>query len=191
MAESASWCYIEYSWGLYWIHISWAQSLRLWNSSGRIWSLHFKLQVVITLYALSFSPTASRCWSLFVAHPLLVSQHNRDDVWILLSASFQWKAFLWGSTPCITLIENQGVTQTIVKHRLKRVGVMRLIHNEVKWVERIISLLSLMLLLLFGLFFLGGWCLEEEARGTNKLHALCYVLLEAASTLSCLFWVIG
>lgn len=63
---------------------------------------------------------------------------------------------------------------------------MRLIHNEVKKVERIISLLSRMLLLLFGLFVF--WLMPRgRGKGTNKLHALCYVLLEAASTLSCLF----
>lgn len=80
MAESASWGYIEYSW----VYIESIYPERSLTgsviTSGRIRSLHFKLQVVITLYELSFSPTASRYWSLFVARPLLVSQHDRDDV---------------------------------------------------------------------------------------------------------------
>lgn len=104
--ESASYC-IEYSK----VHIesiypSLAGSV---ITSGRIRSLHLKLRVVITLYVLSFSPTACRCCNLFVAHPSMVSQHNRDDVWILLSTSLQWKVLSWGVTPCITLIESRGV----------------------------------------------------------------------------------
>lgn len=62
---------------------------------GRIRSLHFKLRVVITLYVLGFSHTASRCWCLFVAHCSLVSQRSSDEVWIRLSTSLQWKT-LWG-----------------------------------------------------------------------------------------------
>lgn len=67
--------------GLYWIHLSWAQSLRLSDNQVaelEVCTLSCKLSSLCT--CLVFSP---RC-SLFVACPWPVPRHSRDDVWISL-----------------------------------------------------------------------------------------------------------
>lgn len=159
------------------------QSHRLCNSSGTLEV--FTLRVIIILYAHSFSPTVSRCWSLFVAHPLLVFQHNRDDVWILLSANLQWKAFFVGyNTMHYTNRKSRcranGYKAPTYPHVLDKHW------SEMGWENNFIPV-SRMSLLLFFFFFNFLFLLMPGAAGTNELHAIFYVLFKAKSTLSCFF----